>query len=82
MSRRPKDPKVPQVEYSTSACLLCGKPARTFTSRDVPELQRYLKGEIAGRDLEQAARLVLPGPGCLLAHLCGVSICATREVVR
>jgi hypothetical protein len=67
--------------FPDGLCLQCGKGAWRFTSAEVPELLKFLAGEIGERHLAAAARRTFPEVGtCMVAPLAGVSICASKWV--
>jgi hypothetical protein len=67
-----------ELSFPENICLVCGRAARRFTSEDVPELMRFVGGEVAHATLAAAARRKFPDAGCLVAPLAGVSVCATK----
>jgi hypothetical protein len=69
------------LSFPENVCLICGRGAKRFTSQDVPELMKFLQGQISERQLAAAARLAFPQvTSCLVAPLAGVSVCATKQV--
>lgn len=69
--------------FPTSMCLVCGRDARAFSSREVPELIAWFKGDIGEQDLAAAVWRAHPGvEGCFVAPASGYSVCATKGVVR
>jgi hypothetical protein len=74
----PAPPPPPSLAFPENVCLVCGRPARRFTSEDVPELMQFVGGEVAQAALAAAARRRFPDAGCLVAPLAGVSVCATK----
>jgi hypothetical protein len=69
--------------FPDAQCLVCGGPARAFSSREVPELVRWFRGDIGEQDLAAAVWRTHPGvEGCFVAPASGYSVCATKGVVR
>lgn len=81
--QRAKESGLPQLEFPTSMCLVCGGPARSFTSVEVPELAAYLRRELEPERLAEAvrARLKLSASACAFAWKCGISVCAPQGKV-
>jgi hypothetical protein len=58
-------------------CFVCGGRARSFSSDTVPDLLRYLGGQIGAGELRHAAGA---GDRCMTAPRCGLSLCRTGKV--
>jgi hypothetical protein len=70
-------------EFPEGVCLVCAKAARTISSRTVPSLLRWARGDAGDQEVAAEALKAHPGvEGCFVAPGCGISICATRGVVK
>jgi len=90
MNRRPTyKPTIAEVaeararEFPDGVCLVCGKAARTISSREAPSLLRWARGEAGEQEVAAEVLRNHPGvEGCFVAPGCGISICATQGVIR